>query len=31
MDLRVTGWECVDWIGCIWLRTGTNGRLLWTR
>jgi hypothetical protein len=26
MDLREMGW-----IGLIWLRTGTSGRLLWTR
>jgi hypothetical protein len=28
MDLREIGWDGVDWIGLIWLRTGTSGGLL---
>jgi hypothetical protein len=29
---RVLGKFCgKEWTGCIWLRTGTSGRLLWTR
>jgi hypothetical protein len=28
MNLRETGWDGVDWIGLIWLRIGTSGRLL---
>jgi len=28
-DLQETGWQ--TWIGLIWLRTGTCGRLLQTR
>jgi hypothetical protein len=26
MDIREIGWEV--WTGCIWLKRGTNGRLL---
>jgi hypothetical protein len=29
MDLREIGWKV--WTGCIWLRIGTSGGLLWTR
>jgi hypothetical protein len=28
MDLGETRWEV--WAGCIWLRTETNGGLLWS-
>jgi hypothetical protein len=28
MDLRETGWDWIVWIGLIWLRIGTSGRLL---
>jgi hypothetical protein len=28
MDLREMGWDDMDWIGLIWLRTGTSGVLL---
>jgi hypothetical protein len=28
MDHREIGWDGVDWIGWIWLRIGTTGRLL---
>jgi hypothetical protein len=28
MDLREMGWNGVEWIGLIWLRTGTSGRVL---
>jgi hypothetical protein len=28
MDLREIGWDGVVWIGLIWLRIGTSGRLL---
>jgi hypothetical protein len=28
MDLRVIGWDGVDWIGLTWLRIGTSGGLL---
>jgi hypothetical protein len=28
MDLREIGWDGMVWIGLIWLRIGTNGRLL---
>jgi hypothetical protein len=27
MDLGETGWDGVDWIGLMWLRIGTSGRL----
>jgi len=27
MDLKEIGWKV--WTGCIWLRIGTGGRLLW--
>jgi hypothetical protein len=27
MDLREIGWDEMDWIGLIWLRIGTSGRL----
>jgi len=29
MDIRETGREF--WTGCMWLRAGTGGRLLWIR
>jgi hypothetical protein len=28
MDLRETEWDGMVWIGLIWLRIGTSGRLL---
>jgi hypothetical protein len=28
MDLRKMGWDCMDWIGLVWLRIGTSGGLL---
>jgi len=28
-SMHIIGWE--EWTGCIWLRTGTSGRLLWTQ
>jgi hypothetical protein len=27
MDLREIGWDGMGWIGFIWLRIGTSGRL----
>jgi len=29
MDLREIVWQV--WTGCMWLRIGIDGRLLWTR
>jgi hypothetical protein len=28
MDLKALGWEGLDWIGFIWLRIQTSGRIL---
>jgi hypothetical protein len=28
MDLKALGWESVGWIGFMWLRIQTSGRLL---
>jgi hypothetical protein len=28
MDLKEIGWDGVEWIGWIWFRIGTSGRLL---
>jgi hypothetical protein len=28
MNLKKCSWKA--WTGCVWLRTGAGGRLLWT-